>query len=367
MKVQKRLAVMVLTGALALSLVAAACGQGAAPAPAQQPAAPATSAAPAAKAPEPTKPAAAPAVKEGEFFMKISASNMADEPGPIALSAFGKAVEERSKGRIKFQVYPNNALGNERDVIEGVTLNTIQAVAPSNAPLTAWVPEMNIFELPFIWRDAQHMALVLDGPIGQKFAEPLKAKGLHLLGYHYVGLRHIMTTKKVVNTVDDLKGLKIRTMENPVHLSAFKAFGANPLPMAYGELYTALQQGVIDGAEAANTNYEAKKFYEPAPNWAMVGWLRLVAPFVMSEKFFQSLPKDLQTIVVEEAQKANVYERELYVKGDEVEALEKLKKAGVKITTPDRKPFVEASQKVYEEWAPKVGGRARIDEIMNAK
>jgi TRAP-type transport system periplasmic protein len=381
MKALRTSPVILLLAALAVTLALAACGQAApaaAPTAAPAPKTAAPTAAPAAAAPTaapktaaPTAapktaaPTAAAAVKRGEFVIKASGSMAPTEPGILAYEFFKKNVEERTNGRIEVQIFPTNQLGNERDVIEGLTLGTVQMANPSNAPITAWVPAMNIFELPFIWQNRAHMAKVLDGPIGAKFAPALKEKGIHLLGYEEAGLRHVMTTKKAVNSMADMAGLKIRTMENPVHLEAFRAFGANPLPMAYGELYTALQQGVIDGAEAANTNYNAMKFYEPAPNWAMIGWLHLVSPLVMSERFYQSLPADLQQIVSEEGKKTAVHERELYAKLDE-EALDKLKAAGVKITTPDRAEFMKASEKVYDAWADRVGGRALIDEIVAA-
>jgi tripartite ATP-independent transporter DctP family solute receptor len=303
-----------------------------------------------------------------EFVIKVSCSMNIEEAPVVAILEMKKQVEARTNGRVKIEVYPNNQLGNERDVTEGLILNTVQAANPSNAVVSGFLPEMNVFEFPFIWRDSAHMTTVVDGPIGARFAEPLRAKGLHLLGYMTTGLRHVMTTRKAgpINSINDLKGLKIRVMENQFHLGAWKVFGTNPLPMAYGELYTALQQGVIDGAEAANTNYLQKKFYEPAPNWAMVGWLRLVNPFLMSEKFWQSLPKDIQTILTEEGRKASTRERKLYDESD-IKALDLLKKEDVKITTPDRGPFIEASKEFWKEWAPKVGGRAVLDEIVNAK
>jgi TRAP-type transport system periplasmic protein len=380
MKERRTSTVILLLGALAVTLVLAACGQAApaaaptaAPAPKAAPTAAPAAAAPTAApktaaptaAPKTAAPTAAPAVKKGEFIIKASGSMAPTEPGILAYEFFKKNVEERSNGRIEVQIFPANQLGSERDVIEGLTLGTVQMVNPSNAPLTSWVPAMNIFELPFIWQNRAHMAKVLDGPIGAKFAPALKEKGIHLLGYEEAGLRHIMTTRKPINSLQDMAGLKIRVMENPVHLDAFRAFGANPLPMAYGELYTALQQNVIDGAEAANSNYFAMKFYEPAPNWAQVGWLHLVSPLIMSEKFYSSLPADLQKIVSEEGLKTATHERELYAKID-IEAGDKLKAAGVKITTPNREDFMKASEKVYDAWADKVGGRALIDEIIAA-
>jgi TRAP-type C4-dicarboxylate transport system substrate-binding protein len=192
----------------------------------------------------------------------------------------------------------------------------------------------------------------------------LEAQGFHLMGYFTLGLRHIMTTDAPVSSIEDLRGLKIRTMESPPHLDAFAAFGASPLPMAYSELYTALETGVIDGAEAANSNYYAKRFFEVSPHWAQVGWLYLVAPVIMSKAFYDRLPADLQGLVDETIQELEEYERQLYTEVDE-QRLRDLEEAGVTITYPDRQPFVDAAQSVYSEWAERVGGRDKIDAIID--
>lgn len=303
---------------------------------------------------------------DAPIVIKASGPQASGEPPIKAMEHFKEIVEKRSNGRIQVEIFPDNQLGNERDVIEGIQLGNIEMAWPSNAPLTAFVPSLNIFELPYLFRSVQHMYDVLDSDIGMGFADDFEAKGFHLLGYFQLGVRHIMTVNKVINSIEDMKGLKIRTMENPAHLDAFKAFGANPLPMAYGELYTALESNVLDGAEAANTNYEAKKFYEPAPNWAMVGWMHLVTPVIINDKLYKNLPEDLKIIIDEAARETIELEREMYEMNED-EALEKLKAAGVKITEPDRGPFVEASQKVYNQWADKVGGRDKIDAILNYK
>jgi len=302
--------------------------------------------------------------EQAEFLIKASVDQPRDLPGAVAFYKFKEIVEERSNGRIKVEVYPDGALGGERDVCEGLQLGTIEMAMPSNAPLTAFVPSMNLFELPFLFKDDKHFNAVMDSEIAMGFDKDLSEAGFHLLGYGYIGLRHIMTTKKVINSIEDLKGLKIRLMENPAHLDAFRAFGASPLPMAYAELYTALETGTIDGAEAANSNYWGKKFYEVAPHWAMVGWMRLVGPIIMSKKFYDKLPSDLQKIVDDAGYEIAQIMRGLYIESDE-EKLVLLKEWGIKITTPDRAPFVEAAQVVYDKWAPKVGGRERIDAILN--
>jgi len=303
---------------------------------------------------------------QAEFVIKISSSSAATDPQCIAMESFTKNVEEKSNGRIKCELYPSSQLGNERDVIEGLQIGTIEMTAVANALMANWVPKLNLFELPFIFENRDHWWAVLDSEIGMGFADDLAEQGLHLFGYNDVGARHIMTVEKVINSIEDLKGLKIRTMENPANLDAFKAFGANPTPMSYSELYTALQTKVIDGAEAANVNYHNKKFYEVASHWAQVGWLHCGQPVIMSKIFYDKLPPDLQELVNDEAKAAIKLERELYRKEDEG-LLPDLEALGVQITYPDRAPFIEAANEVYDKWADKVGGREKIDEVLNLK
>jgi TRAP-type C4-dicarboxylate transport system substrate-binding protein len=145
-----------------------------------------------------------------------------------------------------------------------------------------------------------------------------------------------------------MKGLKIRTMENALHLRAFRSFGASPLPMAYGEVYTALEQGVIDGAEAARTNYLAKRFFEVAPHWAEIGWMYIVSPLVMSERFYQSLSIEQRRAVEEAARVAVEWEREEYGRQEE-EAYAALRSAGVQMTTPVLDGFIEAARQVWQD------------------
>jgi len=303
---------------------------------------------------------------QAEFVIKIASSANAEEPQSIAMDLFAKNVEEKSNGRIKCEHYPSNQLGSERDVLEGLQIGTIEMIAPATSVMGNWVPSLNLFELPFIFQNRDHWWAVLDSEIGMSFAEPCAEQGFHLLGFYDVGARHIMTVEKAINSIEDMKGLKIRTMENAAHLDAFKAFGANPTPMAYAELYTALQTEVIDGAEAANVNYNSKKFYEVAPNWAQVGWIHLAQIVVMSKIFYDKLPPDLQELVNNEAKVAIKFERQAYKEKDE-SLLPDLEALGVKVTYPDKKQFVEAASGVYDKWADQVGGREKIDAVLNFK
>jgi TRAP-type transport system periplasmic protein len=173
-------------------------------------------------------------------------------------------------------------------------------------------------------------------------------------------------TKEPINGIADLKGKKIRTMQNPVHVEAFKAFGANATALAYGELYGALQTGVVDGAEAANTNYSGQRFYEVAKNWAMVGWLNLTAPLVIAEKKFAALPPDIQKAVAEAGLESAKWERKFVVDADKT-LLDRIKSQGVTITTPDPEPFRQASKQVYEKMLTSAGDKKLLSLILEAK
>ena len=303
--------------------------------------------------------------EKAEFLIKASVDQPANLPGGVAFYKFKELVEERSNGRIKVDVFVDGALGGEREVVEGLLLGTIEMCMPSNAHLTGFVPSMNLFELPYLFKNDDHFFAVMDSEIAMGFDKDMSKEGFHLLGYGYIGLRNVLTVKNVViNSMEDLKGLKIRMMKCPSHLDAFEAFGASPLTLEYKECYTAMQTGQIDGMEAANSNYWGKKFYEVAPNYAMLGWIRLVGPIIMSKVFYDKLPADLQKIVDDAGAEIGGYMRDLYVKSDE-EKLEALKDLGIKITHPDKAPFIEASQAVYDKWASSVGGREKIDAILN--
>jgi len=287
------------------------------------------------------------------LVLKASSSSAPNEPTVRGLEVFGDELAKATNGRIVVDVYSNNALGSEREVIELTILGAVELACPANAPLATFAPELLVFDLPYLFRDREHMYRILDGPIGESFAEPLRAKGLRLLGYFDVGLRHLMTRDRQVDATDDMSGLKIRTMENPLHLRAFETFGASPLPMAYGEVYTALEQGVIDGAEAARSNYVSKRFYEVAPHWAEIGWMYLIAPLVMSERVYESLSPEDQEAVRLAAGKAIEAEREAYQRAEET-ALETLMAAGVTITRPDPEPLESLARQMWEDASDRV-------------
>ena len=290
---------------------------------------------------------AAPALA-ADVVLKAGHSQNAGQPMDLGLQMIAEHLETATNGKATIEIFPNMQLGGEVEMIKQVLTGSLDITSPSNAPLTNFVPELKIFDMPFLFRDEDHMIAVLRGPVLQEINAIVSKRGIRLLGVYNVGVRHIMS-KTPVSSFADLGGLKIRTMQSKYHMAAFNAFGANATPISYAELYSSLQTGVVDGAEAANTNYFEKKFYEVAPYWSQVGWTILTAPIIMSEKKFASLPGDVQSALLEGGHKAAVWEQDHYAAGDKGR-LEDLKKAGVTITALDPQPFREAAAKVYDEF-----------------
>ena len=304
-------------------------------------------------------------VVAAEIVLKAGHSQNAGEPMDKALHMMREHVEAATGGKVTIEIFPNMQLGGEVEMIKQVLTGSLDITSPSNAPLTNFVPALKIFDMPFLFRDEAHMIKVLRGPVLQDIAEIVATSGIRLLGVYNVGVRHIMSNKPV-RTMDDLKGLKIRTMQSKYHMAAFNAFGANATPISYAELYSSLQTGVVDGAEAANTNYFEKKFYEVAPYWGQVGWTILTAPLIMSEKKFASLPSDVQQALLEGGNKAAAWEQDYYASVDKGR-LDDVRNAGVSITKLDIAPFQKASEKVYAEFLTTDDERRILKMIQDTK
>ena len=304
-------------------------------------------------------------VVAADIVLKAGHSQNAGEPMDRALHMMREHVEAATDGKVTIEIFPNMQLGGEVEMIKQVLTGSLDITSPSNAPLTNFVPALKIFDMPFLFRDEAHMIAVLRGPVLQDIAEIVATSGIRLLGVFNVGVRHIMSNKPV-RTMDDLKGLKIRTMQSKYHMAAFNAFGANATPISYAELYSSLQTGVVDGAEAANTNYFEKKFYEVAPYWGQVGWTILTAPLIMSEKKFASLPSDVQQALLEGGNKAAAWEQDYYASVDKGR-LDDVRNAGVSITKLDIAPFQKASEKVYAEFLTTDDERRILKMIQDTK
>lgn len=289
----------------------------------------------------------------------------------IALrDVFKKYVEEKSDGRLIVEIYPNGQLGGERQAIESVQLGTVQMTVTAVAVLSGFEPKFQVFDLPFLFKDKPAAYAALDGELGSMLSRNLVPLGLKTLGFPENGYRHITNNKGPIRTPDDLKGMKVRTMENPIHMAAFRALGANPTPMSFGELYTALQQKTVDAQENPIALIYTSKFYEVQKYCSLTGHVYAATIAVCNDDWFNKLPADLQKIVLDGATLFRDEQRKLADQQD-IDMLEDLKKAGMQVnelTASEKEAFIKATASVYDEFAKSVpGGRELIDLALAGK
>ena len=307
-------------------------------------------------------PARAQTVVKYGFGLPITA------PYGTGAQYFAAELEKRSGGRFKAQLYPNFALGGEREMVEGAQLGSIDVVTSSSGPIGNFIPETLITDVPFLFRDYTHARAVLDGPIGQAILDKCPTKGLICLAWSENGFRHMTNSKREVGSPGDAKGLKIRTMENPIHMQAFRTLGVNPTPMAWPEVFPALQQGTVDGQENPIGNIAQSKLWEAQKFVTLTGHVYSPAMTLMSPAFYNKLSDADKAMFRQLARDAANVTRKR-VEQLEVDGLDELKKNGMQVRTlsaDERATFQQALTPAYAEFAKRFG-QANIDAIRNAK
>lgn len=297
------------------------------------------------------------------IVMKLGHGSQLKSPLQTTSEEFAKQIAEKTKGKVKIEVYGNMQIGQERDMVEGLQLGTVDLTIVSTGPLSGFAPGITVVDLPFLFNSEAHAYKVLDGEIGQGLLKQLEPKGIVGLAFLENGFRHITANKKIL-TPADLKGMKLRTMENKVHIATFKELGSSPVPMVWGEVYTSLGQKVIDGQENpihivyANALWEVQKYVN------LTGHFYTPYIFAASKKSLDKLPPDLQKIVKDTAKDMAAFERNI-IKSETGKQTEELKKKGMEIVTVDRKLFQTASQPVYKQFESQFG-KDLIDKIAAA-
>ena len=282
----------------------------------------------------------------------------------VAIDTFAREVERRTGGRYKIQTFYSSALGAERESVEGVQLGTLDLTLTSTGPLPNFVPEVAILDIPFLFRDYAHARAVLDGPIGQELLAKFPAKGMVGLAWAENGFRHMTNSKRPVNGPDDLRGLKMRTMENPIHIEAYRQFGILPTPMAFTEVFTALQQGTVDGQENPLSVITAAKLDQVQKYLTLTGHVYSPAVFLMNKGAWDRLPDgDKQAFL--DAAKEGVKANRARVDEDERKAVAELRARGMTVAeNVDRSKFQAALSPAYADFAKRFG-QANIDRIRN--
>jgi tripartite ATP-independent transporter DctP family solute receptor len=298
--------------------------------------------------------------------MKISISTAQNSHQGVAIDTFAKEVEKRTAGRYKVQTFYNGSLGGEREAMEAVQLGTQELTFTSTGPVPNFVPETKILDVPFLFRDKAHARAVLDGAIGQDLLTKFDAKGFKALSWAENGFRHMTNSKRDVKAPEDLKGLKMRTMENPVHIAAYKGFGIITTPMAFPEVFTALQQGTVDGQENPLSVIISAKFDQVQKHLSLTGHVYSPCIFVMNKAAFDKLSAaDKQAFVdaAKEATKAN----RARVDEDDAKGVADLRAKGMTvIDNVDKAKFVQALAPVNADFE-KQFGKANLERIRNFK
>lgn len=268
-----------------------------------------------------------------------------------ALYMFEEIVERESGGAMKVEVYPSAQLGTGREMVEAIQMGNIHMGESTIAPFASWTDEFSLLALPFLFDSREHAFRVVDSDLGRQMADNVaELTGVRVIGFWENGIRQLTNGKKPVRSPEDLKGMKIRVMENPLYLNLFTAIGSNPMPMAFGELYTALQQKTIDGQDNPYAIVATNKFYEIQPYMTELGHVFDFSGFMINEEWYQGLGDKERALIDKAVAEATAYQREEAVKY-ELEAKKIVEETGVKIevlTSEERDIFREASKSVYD-------------------
>ena len=294
-----------------------------------------------------------PVQAQQKQVLKVSDVHPLGYPTVEALVRMGGKLEKATNGRLAFQMFPAMQLGGEKEMIEQAQVGALQIARISTGPMGPVVDELNVFNMPFVFRDEAHMRKVIDGPIGKELLDKLTASSARLiaLGWMDAGTRNVYA-KKPVTKPADLKGMKIRMMGNPLFVDTMNAMGGNGISMGFGELYQALQTGVVDGAENNPPTIVTHKHHEIAKVYSLTGHLIIPEIFVFSKVSWDKLAKADQELIRKFSREAQMEQRGLWDKMVK-ESEDKLKAAGVQFVKVDKDAFYKATQPVRDKYGAK--------------
>ena len=312
---------------------------------------------------------AAPAFAQQKLVLKASDVHPEGYPTVAAVESLGKKLEKATNGRLSVQMFPSMQLGGEKEAIEQAQVGAIAFARVSVGALGPVVDDLNVFNLPYVFRNTAHMQAVIDGAIGQELLDKVTGSGKGLVGLCWMdaGARNFYDTKKPIKTLADLKGQKIRVMGNPMFVDMANSMGANGVPLGYDQVFSSLQTGVIDGAENNPPSFVFDNHYQVAKYYTIDEHLIVPEMLVMSKKIFDSLSKQEQADIKKFAREAQLEERKLW-ETYEAQAMDKAKKAGIQIiavSDADKKAFQAAVKPVWDKYGHKYA--AMIKRIQDTK
>jgi tripartite ATP-independent transporter DctP family solute receptor len=301
-------------------------------------------------------PPLSPAHAQAKMVFKASDVQPPGYPTVVATESLGRKLEAATNGRLSVQMYPSMQLGGEKETIEQTQIGAIQLLRVSAGTVGPIVDEINVVNMPFLFRNMAHAEKIMDGPIGQELLDKITANpnaGLVALCWMDAGARSLYNTKRPIKSIEDVKGLKFRVIGNPIFIDMMNALGGNGVAMGYDQVFSALQTGVIDGAENNPPSYVFSNHYTAAKYFSLTEHLIIPEVLVFSKKFWTSLSGDDQKLIQKFAREAQLEERELWNKY-QLQAMDKAKAAGCQIVEiTDKKPFQDAVKPVWDKYGPK--------------
>jgi tripartite ATP-independent transporter DctP family solute receptor len=310
----------------------------------------------------------APAFADDKIVLKASDVHPPGYPTVVAVENMGKKLAAATQGRLSIQMYPSMQLGGEKEAIEQAQVGAIQFARVSVGALGPVVDDLNVFNLPFLFRDTDHMEKVIDGKIGQSLLDKVTNNpNTHLVGLCFMdaGARNLYDTKRPIKTIDDLKGMKVRVMGNPMFVDMMNDLGGNGVPMGYDQVFSALQTGVVDGAENNPPSYVFDNHYQVAKYYTLTEHLIVPEILVFSRPTWDKLSKDDQALVTKLGHEAQLDERRLW-KEKEKDAFARMEKAGITIVhIADKTPFQKAVKPVWDKYGAKYAALIKDIQAVN--
>ncbi|MBO8165476.1 MAG: TRAP transporter substrate-binding protein [Brevibacillus sp.] len=284
-----------------------------------------------------------------------------------AADKFAELIEQKTNGRITVEVFPDSQLGSDREILEQIQSGTLQMGSPFTGVMPSFVPQFQVFDLPFLFEDKKEAFDAMHGALGDVLNGHLQEKGFRTLGYWDGGFKHFTNSKQPIEKPADMNGLKMRTSQSPLLISQFRALGAGGISVDFAELYTALQNKTVDGQENPLSNIVSKKLYEVQDYMTLSAHGYMGYVWLISDDFYNKLPQDLQQAVDEAAKEVNQWQWE-QSEADEQKYMQELKESGIQITelTPEnRQAFIDATKGVYDEFKKNVPGGEDLLKAVN--
>ncbi|MFA5028008.1 MAG: TRAP transporter substrate-binding protein [Candidatus Methylomirabilota bacterium] len=300
-----------------------------------------------------------PSVQAGaKTVIKIGTGVAPDHPENVGARKIKELIEKKAGDRLEVQVFTDGQLGDQRTMVENMRNGVLEITWVTVGFFGSYEPILNVIESGYLFRDSQHSYKVFDGPMGNEVRALVEKHGVKLLGFYEAGLRHITNNVRPIKNPSDLKGLKIRTPQAKYHLNTLKNMGANPVAMSFGELYTAMQQKVVDGQENPLSNIYTAKFFEVNKYLSLTGHLHLTHMVMYSAKLWDKLPADLQKIVRESVVESQTAQRKA-VRDDDERLLKEVKAKGMQVNDADRDAFRKSVLPLREEAVKEFGPKAK--------